>query len=287
MNKYIEQLNPWKSLVCYECEDPNTGNRRIIQIHDPGGYVEFTNGSSGDIHNLTAPHDMTSKQWRVLSVQRNIIEIKRVENPLIEEAKKRYPPGTKFQPAHISGITLSELCIVGPNETFYLLLNTIYLSHGNQEKNGHNYSEFVYHDGSWAEIVTDLKEEPKKYQSKETIKSFIKEFQAVVKGETTTVQAEKTLRSAKSALQVQISNMEGDLITYEDAVETAKKGLKLARVNNGKVIESRGMYVTNLILAKNSLNQAEEELKDHHEVLEFLRSEITKLDFTEEITIQD
>jgi hypothetical protein len=120
----------------------------------------------------------------------------------------------------------------------------------------------------------------------ETIKSFIREFQAVVKGETTAVQAEKTLRSAKSALQVQISNMEGDLITFEDNVESAKEVLKLARVNKGQVIEARGKYVSDLINAKNAVTIAEESLKSHHEVLEFLRSELAKLDYTEEVSVE-
>lgn len=158
MSKYIEELNPWRSLIGYECEDPNTGKRRIIKTHDPGGYVEFTDGTSGDIHNFSAPHEMACKQWRVLCDPKTNTEIKRVENPLIEEAKKRYPPGTKFQPAHLKGRP-TETCVIGLHENFQFNGDEIYISHGNQDKNGHNYSEIIYHEGNWAEIIEEPKEE--------------------------------------------------------------------------------------------------------------------------------
>jgi hypothetical protein len=166
MSKYIEQLNPWRSLVGYECEDPNSGNRKIIAVHHPGGYVDFTDGTRGDIHNMSEPHNMTSKLWRVLRVQSNLpLSIERPEeHPLITEAKKRYPPETRFQPAHLEG-NPTEICVVGLHENFYLAQGDIYLSHGNTEKNGHNFSEFLYSGGKWAKIVEEPKEESKKYQS--------------------------------------------------------------------------------------------------------------------------
>lgn len=119
--------------------------------------------------------------------------------------------------------------------------------------------------------------------NKETIYSFCKQFQAAVKGDTTAVQAEKALRSATSALQVQISNMEGDSISLEDNVDNAKEKLKLARVNNGLVISDRVSYVLNLVAAQNNVTEAENALEDHKSVLAFLVSELTNLQKREEV----
>lgn len=74
------------------------------------------------------------------------------EHPDILEAKKRYPIGTKFHPAHLPATT--SYCIVEENDIFQINSNgNILLSNGNQEKNGHVFSEIVRADGIWAKIV--------------------------------------------------------------------------------------------------------------------------------------
>ena len=108
---------------------------------------------------------------------------------------------------------------------------------------------------------------------KKELTSFVKQFVAFVEGDNAEVQAQKAWRSANSALDVQISNMTGDLIQLEDAVEEAAEYLVKARVNGGKQITDRTQYINNLINAKKALTTAEENLADHKLTLDFLKEE--------------
>jgi len=103
--------------------------------------------------------------------------------------------------------------------------------------------------------------------------SFVKQFIAKVTGDNAQVQAEKAWRSANSALDVQISNMTGDLIQLEDAVEEATEALNNARINNGQPIADRTKYIENLINAKAALETVKENLVDHTFTLDFLKAE--------------
>lgn len=87
------------------------------------------------------------------------------EDPRITEAKKRYPIGTKYHPAHLPGT--SQPCIVD-SQNFEASLEYVYLGDGNEKKNGHNYNEVVWYNGKWAEIdepEPESKPEPK-FESK-------------------------------------------------------------------------------------------------------------------------
>ena len=68
------------------------------------------------------------------------------------------------------------------------------------------------------------------------MKSFVKQYVAVVKGDDAEAQGEKVFRQADSALQTHIANLKGDTISLEDNVTNAKEELNLARVNNGQII---------------------------------------------------
>ena len=109
--------------------------------------------------------------------------------------------------------------------------------------------------------------------------SFVKQFIATVKGDTTEAQAQKSWRSAESALKTQIASKEGDTISFEDAVEVAKERLEMARINNGAPIESkdRALYISNLFSAKNALTDAQYDLEIHLEELNFLKEEYANL----------
>lgn len=109
------------------------------------------------------------------------------------------------------------------------------------------------------------------------MKSFVKQFVAVVKGDDAEAQGQKVLRQADSALQSQVASLNGDTITLEDSVTSAKEALDLARVNNGQVIIDRSYYVRNLLNAKNKVTEAEEALKSHKEKIAFLESELKAL----------
>ena len=118
--------------------------------------------------------------------------------------------------------------------------------------------------------------------SKTKVKSFINSFVALVSGETDTVVAEKVWRQAESALASQIPALKGDLVALEDKVEEAKEVLAKARLNNGNLINKRESYVEGLLIAKNAVTIAEENLADHKEKIAFLESELKNLSEEEE-----
>ena len=119
--------------------------------------------------------------------------------------------------------------------------------------------------------------------SKTKVKSFINSFVALVSGETDTVVAEKVWRQAESALASQIPALKGDLVALEDKVQEAKEILAKARLNFGKLVEKRESYVEGLLIAKNAVTIAEENLADHKEKIAFLESELKNLSEEEEV----
>ena len=113
--------------------------------------------------------------------------------------------------------------------------------------------------------------------SKTKVKSFINSFVALVSGESDTVIAEKVWRQAESALASQIPALKGDLVALEDKVEEAKEALEKARLNNGQLIEKRENYVAGLLIAKNAVTIAEQDLQDHKDKIAFLEEELVNL----------
>ena len=110
------------------------------------------------------------------------------------------------------------------------------------------------------------------------MKSFVKEVVAIISGDNAEATGQKILRQADSALKTQIASLNGDTISLEDKVEDAKEALRLARVNNGKLITDRNEYVRNLLNAKNALTDAEEALEIHLEKIAFLQEQYDSLD---------
>jgi hypothetical protein len=110
-----------------------------------------------------------------------------------------------------------------------------------------------------------------------TVKSFVKQFTAFIKGDDAEAQAQKVLRQADSALKSQIASLNGDTITYEDAVTAAEEKEGLAIINNGKPITDRSYYVSGLLNAKNQVTSAQEALKTHLEKIAFLQSKLDGL----------
>ena len=113
--------------------------------------------------------------------------------------------------------------------------------------------------------------------SKSKLNSFCREFVAILTGDDAVATAEKAWRQAKSALDVQIAALKGDIVNKEDAVESAAEELKLARVNNGKLITDRGDFINNLLKAKNNLTLAEKAVADHQAKIEFLEQQLVDL----------
>jgi hypothetical protein len=74
---------------------------------------------------------------------------------LLEEAKRRFPPGTKFYPAHLHPYK-DGICTVTKEQVPHFESgkdDVIQFSTGDRYKNGHAYSEVIYVKGRWAEIV--------------------------------------------------------------------------------------------------------------------------------------
>jgi len=111
-----------------------------------------------------------------------------------------------------------------------------------------------------------------------TVKSFVKQFVAQIKGDEVEVRAEKAFRQAQSALKSQIASLEGDTINKEEAVTEAKEKLTKSRINHGDPISNRNTYVENLLSAKNSLTSAESDLEKHNKKIAFLKEELTNLE---------
>jgi hypothetical protein len=109
-------------------------------------------------------------------------------------------------------------------------------------------------------------------------KSFVKEVVAILKGDDAEATAQKILRQADSAFKTQIASLTGDTIALEDRLEDAKESLRLARLNNGRVISDRNSYVRNLLDSKNSVTSAEEALDAHVAKLAFLKEQADLLE---------
>jgi len=110
------------------------------------------------------------------------------------------------------------------------------------------------------------------------VKSFVKGFVALVKGDDVTVAAEKAFRQASSGLKSQINSLEGDTVTFEDAVTDAKEAQGNARINNGQAITDRDSYVSKLLQAKNVVTKAETALETHLAKISFLKGELVALE---------
>lgn len=117
------------------------------------------------------------------------------------------------------------------------------------------------------------------------IKSVVKQFAAYVTGDSATVQGEKNYRRADSALKTQIAKLNGETISLEDKVETAKEKADSALCNNGVLItdESRDRYVQNLITTDADLKTAEKNLSKHLELIKFLESKLEQLNAEEDV----
>jgi len=108
-------------------------------------------------------------------------------------------------------------------------------------------------------------------------KSFIEGFVAAIKGDDAKAQAAKVWRMAESALTTQIANLKGDLILKENVVTDAQEALDSARINNGRSITDRDVYVSNLISSKENLVRAEKQLEAHQKTIAFLEEEYANL----------
>ena len=113
------------------------------------------------------------------------------------------------------------------------------------------------------------------------MKSFVKEVVAIISGDNAEATGQKILRQADSALKTQIASLSGRTISLEDNVEDAKESLRLAKLNNGKVMPTeldRNCFVEELLNAKNKVTDCEEALEVHLAKIAFLQEVHDSLD---------
>lgn len=113
--------------------------------------------------------------------------------------------------------------------------------------------------------------------TKTIAKSFVKEVITLLQGDTAEVTAQRILRQVDSAFKTYIPSLEGDIMSLEDSVDAAKENLRLTKLNHGQEITDKKSYISALIIAKNRLTEAEEELQSHLDKLNFLREEYKTL----------
>lgn len=112
-----------------------------------------------------------------------------------------------------------------------------------------------------------------------TIKSFVKGYLALVKGDNETAQAEKSFRYAKSALTSQISKMEGDIIAKEEKLTDAKEYADKALLGHGSPLTeyTRDNYVSDLIKSEENVKSAQKALDQHKGTIDFLKEKLAKI----------
>ena len=113
--------------------------------------------------------------------------------------------------------------------------------------------------------------------SQTKINSFVKSFIAFVKGDDAEVLAQKVYRQAESALKTHIAVTEGDLISKEGVLESAKLDLESLRVNKGQLITDRDQFVQRLLTAHVVIKNAQDELDAYREKLSVLKDELANL----------
>lgn len=114
------------------------------------------------------------------------------------------------------------------------------------------------------------------------VKSFLRQFEAFVKGDDSKAKAEKVLRGAYSALQTHIHSLTGDTLGKEDEIDAAKEELQKARLNYGELISNRNTYVENLLKAENRLTAANQAMELHNAKISVLKKHLQQLDEEED-----
>jgi len=122
----------------------NNYTYKITKIDSNNFYAEFGHGYDSGILSLGLCRKATPEE---------------IKEALLTEAKKRYPVGTKFTPAHVKN--LSDFCIV-ISDKFKIDENTIHAylpndrswdSTGNSKFGNTTLNRMVYYCGKWAEII--------------------------------------------------------------------------------------------------------------------------------------
>lgn len=103
---------------------------------------------------------------------------------LVQEAKRRYPVGTKFRPAHISNSDTawcmitedSEIKISADGQYIYAYVRNLefFLDSADPKYGNTSYNRYLYENGKWAEILDSTKEETQKPEPRFRVGDYCK-----------------------------------------------------------------------------------------------------------------
>lgn len=109
---------------------------------------------------------------------------------------------------------------------------------------------------------------------KATEETFIDNVISFIKGDNAETTALKIQKSACATIEAQIAIKKSLTIDLEDKVEDCKEKKIKARVNAGKIIDNKEIYVSNLFGAENELQKAQKELETNKKEISLLEVEL-------------
>jgi hypothetical protein len=131
---------------------------RVKVIHSGSGFPFTSVGKEYTIkslatYNISPGYTLEEEHTQEIVGEESFGSVKK-EETLLEEARRRYPKGTKYHVAHIEAKERTIATVSDPSK-FWVLDSNIYESDGNFYKNGHNLSEVIHHNGKWGTIVEE------------------------------------------------------------------------------------------------------------------------------------
>ena len=105
---------------------------------------------------------------------------------------------------------------------------------------------------------------------KNKMSKFEEKFKALVSEDKSEMEAKRSWSVVESAFVSKLAILKSDLIGLEIEEEDVKDTLEKAKVNAGKVITDRTVYLQNLIGCKNQLSDIENKITELKETIKFL-----------------
>ena len=106
------------------------------------------------------------------------------------------------------------------------------------------------------------------------ISNFVKSIIARLKGDDAEVAALKIQKQATARLKQHLASMEGDRLSLEENIETAKENIGLAIINHGNTISDThegNTYVRNIVASNQRLQDANDALEAHDKTVVILK----------------
>jgi hypothetical protein len=170
--KHVIHTEKWLVSVGYEMAQPMGRDPNYLFIHGSTKKFHYNNSESY-IDDDYKEFEELYKYGMPIFIEQSVPE----ENPLITEAKKRYPVGTSFHPAHVANS--SFYCTITENSVFKIISSDEITASINQQswvdpdlsKNkiygNCQLNRTVYYQGKWADIANVPRETEKKKEKVE------------------------------------------------------------------------------------------------------------------------